>query len=554
MSDDSLDYLQQGFDPATLTVPRLRSILITYNISYPANAKKPQLIQIFTDRVVPQARKILATKARAKRTSEGIVDADSQDSITTSQAEEELEPSPPPTRRATRSSSPRKTSTRMASEELQHEEFLGRTPRRVPARTGNKHTRTSDTDEAEEQIQRSMRRATATPRRGASPRKVSRAEPEVKEEESDDGAPRMRDSVFSHDNPFQSGSSPPSGKQSVSGSRRKTVGISDVRDTIRKKASDPSRRRTDVPQSAADRGIHPPSAATFQIPASQMDRLRDVDDNGVEASEEFTPEAQEELIEERAQKGRRALGPLRRKKKSTGFSLTGPIWVILLTILSGYAAWYRKEKFAVGYCGVGRPANPIISSKFSSPEWLAILAEPKCEPCPQHAYCYSDLETKCDPDFVLKMHPLSLGGLVPLPPTCEPDGEKVKRVQTVANRAIEELRDRRAKYECGELASEAGGPEPTADVEIEQLKQEVSKRRRKAMSDAEFEELWNGAIGEIKARDEVETKVDRVIDISTVSQIEKPSQATPSPWSPPPVPYDEASESRWQNIMHTLDF
>jgi len=144
--------------------------------------------------------------------------------------------------------------------------------------------------------------------------------------------------------------------------------------------------------------------------------------------------------------------------------------------------------------------------------------------------------------------------LVPVAPTCEPDGEKVKRVQAVANRAVEQLRDQRAKFECGELAGEAGSPEPTAEVDIELLKQEVSKRRRKAMTDEEFEELWNGAIGEIKARDEVETKVDRVTDTSTVSQIEKPSQATPSPWSLPPAHYDEAFESRWQNIMRTLDF
>lgn len=465
--------------------------------------------------VVPQARKILATRARAKRTSEGIVDADSQDSITTSQADEELEPSPPPPpRRTTRSSSPRKMSnrpSRLTSEE--QEELPARTPRRVPARTAIKHTRTSDTDEAEDQIQRSLRRASAQPRRGTSPRKVMRMEPEVKIEESDDDTPRMRNNnVFTYDNPFQSGSSPPSSRRSTSDSRRKTVGISEVRDNIRKKAADSSRRRTDVPQSAGDRGIHPPSAATFHMPATQTDGLTDVDDNGIEASEEFTPEAQEELVEERELKGTKALGPLRPKKQSGGMSLAGPMWVILMTILAGYAAWYRKEKLAVGYCGVGRPATQIISSKISSPpEWLTILAEPKCEPCPQHAYCYADLETKCDPDFVLKMHPLSLGGIVPLAPTCEPDGEKVKRVQAVTNRAIEQLRDQRAKFECGELASEVGGPEPAAAVDIEVLKQEVSKRRRKAMTDEEFEELWNGAIGEIKARDEVEIKVDRLV-------------------------------------------
>jgi hypothetical protein len=40
------------------------------------------------------------------------------------------------------------------------------------------------------------------------------------------------------------------------------------------------------------------------------------------------------------------------------------------------------------------------------------------------------------------------------------------------------------------------------------LKKEVSKKRRKGMSEAEFEELWGGAIGEIKARDEVVSVAD----------------------------------------------
>jgi Man1-Src1p-C-terminal domain len=43
----------------------------------------------------------------------------------------------------------------------------------------------------------------------------------------------------------------------------------------------------------------------------------------------------------------------------------------------------------------------------------------------------------------------------------------------------------------------------SAEVSEHDLKQTVAKKRRRGMSDAEFDDLWNGAIGEIVARDEV---------------------------------------------------
>ena len=84
MSDnESVDYLQDGFDPWSLTVPRLRSILVTHNVQYSATAKKPQLVELFIDQVVPHSKKYLSVRARAKRSSRGIVDADSQSTTST---------------------------------------------------------------------------------------------------------------------------------------------------------------------------------------------------------------------------------------------------------------------------------------------------------------------------------------------------------------------------------------------------------------------------------------------------------------------------------------
>lgn len=495
MSDtDSLDYLQTGFDPSSLTVPRLRSILVSHDIEYPSGAKKPQLIQIFTDRVLPQSRKILSARARAKRTSKGITDADSQDS--TVGADEDVMP-PPPTPRA-RSS---RRTTRMKSEESESDVPVARSPTKRTRTPSAKHPRASDTETGTDPD--AIRKTARKSRKSEAPPVVTPAPPELptmRRSLVDDGAGvSRRESAFTFDNPFQSGSSPPPPATSERKSRPSSSG--------RKSMS--SSRKSIAPRQQADDGIHPPTSATFEIPVSTLNGMKDVDENGVEASEEFTPEEQLEMVRDVATNGQSAVGPLRPKRNpSRGISKKGPLSVALLALFGGYAAWYRQEKVAVGYCGVGRDVTQVIPVGVEVPEWARVLAEPQCEPCPQHAYCSGNMAVECELDFVRTPHPLSLGGLVPLPPTCEPDGEKARKVKAVADRAVEQLRERRAKFECGELTNEAGHPEPTVEIDAVELKKEVSKKRRKGMGEAEFEELWAGAIGEIEGRDEVVSVID----------------------------------------------
>jgi len=178
----------------------------------------------------------------------------------------------------------------------------------------------------------------------------------------------------------------------------------------------------------------------------------------------------------------------------------------LTTVLVAYAAWYRHEKIAVGYCGLGRPATQIIPPEIPVPDWAVPFVEPQCELCPQHAYCYANFEARCEPDFILKPHPLSFGGLVPLPPTCEPDGEKVRRVKAVADKAVEELRERRAQFECGETITETGERLETPAVEVEELKETVSRKRNKRLNKQDFDDLWVAALGEVQNREEVEVQ------------------------------------------------
>ncbi|QSZ32618.1 hypothetical protein DSL72_002197 [Monilinia vaccinii-corymbosi] len=574
-------------------MPRIRSLLVAHDIAYPSNAKKAQLVEIFNQDLVPLAGRLWRERLRAKRTSQGIFDAESSSSPPESTAESPQESDailPPPrtrparqspskmarasvdisddepatnrnTRRSTRSVSPVKMAPRPSTrysrqEEEPHsdEEDLPQTispTKRIPRasspvkwapRPSTQYSRQEEEPSSDEEdvpqtispakrILRARSPVKGTPRPSTKHPRQEADEPHKDEgdvlqnarksrkstaiqtsmfgaRDNLDGIVKTRDprreTNFTFDNPFQSGSPPSENRRPLSGheNKRKSLGGSAAKEMVKGRTS-VSRRRTATPQ--ANDEIHPPSSSTFEMPVSSLDGLKDYDDNGVEIGEDFTPEAQFELEREQ-QRGLSKIQP--RRKQSNGFSMSGPIWMILMAILGGYAAWYRQEKIAVGFCGVGREAHSIIPITSSLPDWVQLISGPRCDMCPQHAYCNTNYEVQCDQDFVLKHHPLSMGGFLPLPPTCEPDGEKVRRVKAVADRAVEELRERRAKWECGDLVDETGAPEPTVEIGTEKLKKLVGEKRRKGMGEAEFEELWLGAIGEIKGRDEVVVGAD----------------------------------------------
>ncbi|POR30859.1 Inner nuclear membrane protein SRC1 [Tolypocladium paradoxum] len=477
------DYLQEGFDPRSVTVPRLRSILVTHNVDYPSTAKKPQLVQLVADHVLSQAPKLRAQRARAKRSSYGIVNAGSAEDTNTWD-DHEL---PPPRSAPRRSRSPRKSSARVKAEEEEAELSHLRSPRKRTARSASRQLSHVDDDDAISEVPRSTRRS----RRTITPQlKPESDEEEEKAEELE--PPQEDDNVFTDDNPFQSGSSPPAAKTPTQ--RRRTAG-----EELFKSAKS-SRRRTDHP---ADRTK---TSRSFEFPAP---RLRSKSPEALlEPGEEFTPNEQLEL-EEAASKGE--LPMITRQvpsKASRQTSLKTPLFVLLIALLSAYGAWYRQEKIAVGYCGLGRPAKELFPPEVPVPDFLVPFVEPQCEQCPQHAFCYGDFTVRCHQDFVLKPHPLSLGGLVPLPPTCEPDGEKARRVQSVADKAIEELRERRAKFECGDLVDESGQQQDSPAIAEQELKESVSKKRNKRLNSQEFDELWAAAIGEVTAREEVVVEVE----------------------------------------------
>lgn len=527
---DDLAYLAKGYDLNSLTVPRLRSILVSHDVPYPASAKKATLIAILQDEIVPQAQKLLRERERVRRTSMGITNANANNTVNDDDDGDGLDQhdrvrdrlsaiptTPSSTTRGTRARSARSTrgSTVTSMSELDDvapppPPSTGRSRRSVARTPTVKHPRTSD-DEPTPTIER-YPGASATPARKArksemnhTPRvavaAVRRGETPVSTTEVTPKRESRASSIFTDDNPFQSGSPPGAADVTPRASTRKSsrysTGMTAEKERRRRMMS------SEPVHVKQEDGFEVPTRSTFELPSlGEMDEtpeyLEESEEESSEPGEEFTPEEQLSLDSEvMTSKHRRAI--IRRDGSTqSGY---GP-WIVILTLLGAFAAWWRQEKIEVGYCGVGKARWSLESTNV--PEWANAI-EPQCEPCPQHAFCYPNFEARCEPDYILKAHPLYLGGLVPVPPTCEPDGEKARRVKVVADKAIEELRERRAKYECGEPESNEDQEVASPEMNIEELKEQVSRLRRKGMSDEEFEDLWRGALGEISGREEVVT-------------------------------------------------
>ncbi|GAA5925832.1 hypothetical protein JCM1841_006329 [Sporobolomyces salmonicolor] len=133
----------------------------------------------------------------------------------------------------------------------------------------------------------------------------------------------------------------------------------------------------------------------------------------------------------------------------------------LVSLFIAYLLWWREEKLAAGFCDSGSLTNSRISSRSTSlslplvslpaPALSALDSvhfRPTCTPCPAHGYCSEGAFVGCSGDHVLRQSPLRLGGLLPVPPTCVPDTEKLMMVATQASKASKMLRQRRGEVVC----------------------------------------------------------------------------------------------------------
>ncbi|KAJ6781963.1 hypothetical protein PWT90_02028 [Aphanocladium album] len=193
-----------------------------------------------------------------------------------------------------------------------------------------------------------------------------------------------------------------------------------------------------------------------------------------------------------------------RHKRSKGYR--GFFLALATVLLGAYLAWYRQEKIAVGYCGLGRPAKRLIRPNFAVPDLFRPLVELACETCPEHAVCHSNFTVQCREGLHLTPHPLSFGGLVPLPPTCGP-GTRAQYVQAIIDDVMTEIRNRRAMYECGKPKKPGQGPVSSPAIPESELKAIVGQKSKKHTPRAEFGELWGAAIDRMTRQREVQVQV-----------------------------------------------
>ncbi|KAL2827182.1 Man1-Src1p-C-terminal domain-containing protein [Aspergillus cavernicola] len=503
MADD-YEYLSSDFDLNSLTVPRLRSILVSHDIPYPASAKKSQLIRILEEEVLPQAKKLLRERERVRRTSEGITDMPSREASVASEREYgRRNAAPTPSSVSTTGRRGRsRVSTRASTADTEDVSVTATPSRRTTTRL--RRNQKPDAESIDDHLATPVPPTAITPRASTGGRQRDLTPSiEPKSHTSDIKSEHKEHSVFTDDNPFQSGS--PAGWD-----QRKSGGIDSERkkhSSIRKSLAkspykDVRSRKSETPTYIkSEDDFDETNLSLVGSPRKDLEDQVYEDESNPSAGEEFTPEEQLALEHEQADLMYPPRTPHRRQKKQGPVTRSIP-WLIILSLFTSFGAWWRNEKLEIGFCGIGKPTWSLAETKV--PEWANVL-EPQCEPCPAHAFCYPNFEARCEHDFILTSHPLSLGGLIPLAPTCEPDSEKARRVKAVADKAVEALRDRRAKWECGEL-SESGGDTGGPEITETDLKEEVGHKRRKGMSDTEFDDLWTGALGEIIAKEEVVAK------------------------------------------------
>ncbi|KAG5519484.1 hypothetical protein PMAC_002111 [Pneumocystis sp. 'macacae'] len=182
------------------------------------------------------------------------------------------------------------------------------------------------------------------------------------------------------------------------------------------------------------------------------------------------------------------------------------------------AAIWREETIRIGYCGV---ETEVIPSMYSSireklPQILLKNVFIYCKPCPNHAICYSNYKLLCEKDYILTPNIFSINGLIPISPSCVPDTEKLRKVHIIVSEAIQMLRDKNAKLECGSLKLLKGEKEGILEEDLEKHLWEIKSPN---IDDEQFQELLSDAFEDIAKYDEILLENDGHIDLTDQKDI-----------------------------------
>lgn len=71
------DYLEEDFDPSTLTVPQLLGVFGFHNINYPSQYTKSKLVQLFNEEIKTRSKKFKRERIKrenSQASDDGITD------------------------------------------------------------------------------------------------------------------------------------------------------------------------------------------------------------------------------------------------------------------------------------------------------------------------------------------------------------------------------------------------------------------------------------------------------------------------------------------------
>ncbi|KAG4305144.1 hypothetical protein PORY_001314 [Pneumocystis oryctolagi] len=190
------------------------------------------------------------------------------------------------------------------------------------------------------------------------------------------------------------------------------------------------------------------------------------------------------------------------------------------------AAIWREETIRLGYCGVETEGEHlfgslekydfiVIPNMYSSireklPKVLLNNAFIYCRPCPSHAICYPNYKLLCEKDYIVTQNIFSINGLIPIPPSCVPDTEKLRKVHIIVNEAIQILRDKNAKLECGSIKLSKGEKEGILEEDLEKYLWEMKSPN---INDEQFQELLLDAFEDIEKYDDILVEDDGYLDL-----------------------------------------
>ncbi|KAJ7063267.1 Man1-Src1p-C-terminal domain-containing protein [Mycena amicta] len=555
-------YLEDDFDPASLTVSQLLGVFGFHGVAYPTPPAKTKLVNLFNNEIKPNAARFKS--ARLKAASSIASDDGIMDGLTGQPLRQ------PPVRRSSRRLS------RAPTEEPEPAPVRPDPPKRrrssaqpslggpsrkvepvVPALVEESEPEEEEEEEEEELPVRKIGRKKTLQTAGQQGRRVSHAD----------------DSAWEDNNVFQSGAESSSPARPPPKTTRKSIVTKKKRKSISAPpevlpSSSPLGVKAESPYSPPQSKFAPdlPASVTREMrlmapklphlsfsPKQEQDETFDhgesdyPDDGPTEDFGVVDAEDEEEEEEDHNAVISRKIAEGGVYKPSTKAGAAGTVvrlLLLLLSIASSASVWnFKSESAPIGYCDIHRPTNQALESLRArrlavetcnrenrtladgSPCPLPELPIPHadtCTPCPSHGKC-TQFEVTCDTGYLLEPPPVlffmpsastpklfwrvvrdvtdGLPGLgsVGLPPHCAED----RRVNWLGRTAKKELGETRGSRVCSDTRDADGGEARRWGYEMGELAKAVSAKIPKEKAPSNFDGLFTEAIQQLHRFDEI---------------------------------------------------